>query len=70
MRGAHVQDIALVVGHADYRPHSAGDAGNDRYDAIRHGASDLMGTRDGRLSSNNLKILLYSSVHDDGRMNA
>ena len=70
MRDSHVNDIPLVVRRAQYRADYSRDTGESCHELLDHGASGLIGTRDGRFSSKSLKILLYSSVHDDGRTNA
>jgi len=62
--------ITLVVRRAQHRAQNARDAGKPHYERLCHQLSGLIGTRDGRFSSKILKILLYSSVHDDGRTNA
>lgn len=62
--------ITLVVRRAQNRAQNARDAGQPHYERLSHQLSGRIGTRVGRLSSKILKILLYSSVHDDGRTNA
>ena len=62
--------VTLVVRRAQHRAHGARDACQPQYERPHNHLSGFAGTRVGRLSSKILKILLYSSVHDDGRTNA
>ena len=63
---AEMSCISLVVRNAQYRAGNPRDTGENFYETIHHGASGLAGTRDGRFVSKILKILPYSSAHDDG----
>jgi hypothetical protein len=66
----HVTYVSLVVRRAEHLAQAARDAGEGCRELRLHGASAFAGTREGRFCSKILKILEYSSVHDEGRTNA